>query len=68
MHVPSFIKIERGSDGSHDFKYNMVPILDRKQGNINTSMSASPKLALVPVSGYYCDVNWSYDNVCAKFH
>ena len=27
-----------------------------KQGNINTSMSAAPKLALVPASHYYCDV------------
>ena len=28
-----------------------------KQGNINTSMSAAPKLALVPASHYYCDVH-----------
>ena len=54
--------------GTHDFKYNMVPILGRKQGNIKTSMSAAPKLALVPASRYYCDVTWPYDNVCAKFH
>ena len=39
-----------------------------KTGNINTSMFAAPKLALVPASRYYCDVTWSYDNVCAKFH
>ena len=38
----------------------------RKQGNINTSMSAAPKLAPVPASRYYCDVTWSYHNVCAK--
>ena len=25
MYVPSFIRIERGSDGAHDFKYNKVP-------------------------------------------
>ena len=68
MHVPSFIKIERGLDGSHDFKYNKVPIFARKTGNINTSMFAAPKLALVPASRYYCDVTWSYHNVCAKFH
>ena len=42
--------------GTHDFKYNNVPIFARKPGNINTSMSAAPKLALVPASRYYCDV------------
>ena len=25
MYVPSFIRIERGSDGAHDFKLNKVP-------------------------------------------
>ena len=54
--------------GTHDFKYNMVPIFGRKQGNINTSMSAAPKTALVPASRFYCDVTWSYHNVCVKFH
>ena len=54
--------------GAHDFKHNKVPLFARKPGNINTSMSAAPKLALVPASRYYCDVNWSYHNVCAKFH
>ena len=54
--------------GTHDFKYNKVPLFARKPGNINTSMSAAPKLALVPASLYYCDVARSYDNVCAKFH
>ena len=54
--------------GTHDFKYNKVPIFARKTGNINTSMFAVPKLALVPVSRYYCDVTRSYHNVCAKFH
>ena len=54
--------------GTHDFKYNKVPIFARKLGNINTSMSAAPKLALVPASRYYCDVTWSYYNACAKFH
>ena len=68
MHVPSFIKIERGSDGSHDFKYNMVPLFGQKPGNINTSVSAAPKLALVPASRYNRDVTWSHHNVCAKFH
>ena len=54
--------------GTHDFKYNKVPLFARKTGNINTSMFAAPKLALVPASRYYCDVTWSYHNVCAKFH
>ena len=53
--------------GTHDFKYNMVPLFGRKPGNINNSMSAAPKLALVPASRYYRDVTWSYHNVCAKF-
>ena len=54
--------------GNHDFKYNKVPFFARKTGNINTSMSAVPKLALVPASRYYRDLTWSYHNVCAKFH
>ena len=54
--------------GTHDFKYNNVPLFARKLGNINTSMSAAPKLALVPASRYYYDVTWSYHNVCAKVH
>ena len=55
--------------GTHDFKYNKVPFFfARKTGNINTSMFAVPKLALVPASRYYCDVTLSYHNVCTKFH
>ena len=54
--------------GTHDFKYNKVPLFARKTGNINTSMSAAPKLALVPASRYYCHVALSYHNICAKFH
>ena len=54
--------------GTHDFKYNKVPLFARKPGNINTSMSAAPKLALVPASRYNCDATCSYHNVCAKFH
>ena len=68
MSVPSFIRIERGSDGAHDFKLNKVPLFSRKSVNINVSLSDAPKLALVPAIRYYCDVNWSYHNVCAKFH
>ena len=54
--------------GVHDFKYNKVPLFVLISGNINGSMSAAQKLALVPASRYYCDVNWSYLNACAKFH
>ena len=68
MSVPSFIGIERGSDGAHDFKLNKVPLFSRKSVNVNVSLSAAPKLALVPESRYYCDVNNSYLNVVAKFH
>ena len=53
---------------THDFKYNKVHIFARKTGNINTSMIAAPKLALVPASRSNCDVTSSYHNVCAKFH
>ena len=56
MYMPSFIRIERGSDGAHDFENNKVPLIGRKTGKINTSMSAAPELALVPASRYYCDV------------
>ena len=53
---------------AHDFKLNNVPLCSRKTVNINVSLSAAPKLALVPASRYYCDVNWLNHNVCAKFH
>ena len=42
--------------GAHDFKYNKVPLFARKPGIINISISAAPKLPLVPASRYYCDV------------
>ena len=54
--------------GAHEFKNNKVPLFARKTGNINTSMSAAPELALVPASRYYCDKTWSYQNVYAMFH
>ena len=54
--------------GAHDFKLIKVPIFALKSGNINVSLSAAPKVALVSASRYYCDVNCSYHNVCAKFH
>ena len=53
---------------AHDFKLNKVPLFALKSVNIKVSLSAAPKLALVPASRYYFDVNWSYHNVCAKFH
>ena len=53
---------------THDFKYNNVPLFARKPGNINTSMCAALKLALLAANRYYCDVTWSYHNICAKFH
>ena len=54
--------------GAHDFKLNKVPLFALKSVNINVSLSAAPTLALVPASRYYCDVNLSNHNVCAKFH
>ena len=54
--------------GAHDFENNKVPLFGPLTGEINTSLSAAPKLALVLASRYYCDVNWPYHNVCAKFH
>ena len=68
MYVPCFIRIEKVQMGVHAFKYNNVQFFAQRTGNINTSMFAAPKLALVPASRYFCDVNWSYHNVCAKFH
>ena len=62
------LRLKEVQMGTHDFKYNKVPLFARKTRNINTSMSAAPKLAVVPASRYYCDVTWSYHNVCAKFH
>ena len=44
------------------------PFFCSKTRDINNSMFAAPKLALVPASRYFCDVTWSYHNVCAKFH
>ena len=54
--------------GAHNFKLNKVPLFSRKSVNINISLSAAPKLAQVLASRFYFDVNWSYHNVCAKFH
>ena len=54
--------------GAHDFKLYNVPFFARKRVNFHVLRSAAPKLALVPASCYYCDVNLSYHNVCAQFH
>ena len=54
--------------GAHDFKLIKVPLFSRKSVNIKVSLSAAPKLALVPASRYFCDANWSNQNVCAMFH
>ena len=54
--------------GAHDFKLNKVPQVSRKLVNINVSLSAAPKLALVSASRYYCDVNLSNHNVYSKFN
>ena len=56
MVVPSFIRIERGSDRGHVFNFNNVPFSALISGNINVSLSAAPKLAIVPASRYNCDV------------
>ena len=50
------LRLKEVQMGTHDFKYNKLPIFGRKTGNINTSMSAAPKIALVPPGHYYCDV------------
>ena len=54
--------------GAHDFKLIKVSLFPQKSVNINVSLSATPKLALVPASRFYWDVNRSNQNVCAKFH
>ena len=54
--------------GAQDFKLNKVPLFALKSVNINISLSAAPKLALVPVSCYMCDVKQSNLKVCADFH
>ena len=54
--------------GANDFKLNKVPLFALKSVNINVSLSAAPKLALVPASCYMCNVKQSNLKVCAKFH
>ena len=50
MYVQNFIRIERGLDGGPNLKLNKVPYFALKSVNINVSMSAFPKLALVPAN------------------
>ena len=40
--------------GAHDFKLNKVPFSALKSVNINVSLSAAPKLALVPARCLLC--------------
>ena len=54
--------------GAHDFKLIKVPLFSLKSVNINVSLSAASKLALVPASCYVCDVKQSNLKVCAQFH
>ena len=42
--------------GEHDFQLIKVPLFSRKSVNINVSLAAASKLALVPASRYNCDV------------
>ena len=46
------LRLKEVQMGTRDSKYNNVPLFGKKTGNINTSMSAAPKLALVPASRY----------------
>ena len=60
------LRLKEIQKGAHDFKLNKVPLYSRKSVIINVSLSAAPKLALVPASRCYWYVNWSYSDVCAK--
>ena len=50
------LRLKEVQKGTHDFRYNKVPLFAQKPWNINTSMSAATILALVPASRYYCNV------------
>ena len=65
MSVPSFVGIERGSDGGPRLQNLQCAFFDRKPVNFNVSRSADPRLALVPASRNNCDVKQSSLNVCA---
>ena len=42
---------------ARDFKLNNMPLCAQKSVNINVSLSAAPKQALVLANRYYSDVN-----------
>ena len=42
--------------GAYNFILNKFPLFARKPINSNVSLSAAPKLGLVPASRYYCYV------------
>ena len=46
------LRLKEVQMGTHDFKYNNVPLFARKPGDINISMSAAPTLAFVLASRY----------------
>ena len=50
------LRLKEVQMGTHDFKYNKVPLIVRKTGYINTSIFAATILALVQASRYYCDI------------
>ena len=55
--------------GAHDLKLNKLPLLALKSVNINVSLSAAPKLALVPASNYYmCQVSLGLKEVQVRAH
>ena len=66
--VPSFIRIERGSDGSPCPQTKQGTCFAREPVDINISRSAAPKITVVTASRNDCDVRYSYDNICAKFY
>ena len=67
LKLKKVIGLQEVQMGAHDFKLNKVPLFARKSVNTNVSLSATPKLFLVPASRSCCDVK-SNLNVCAKFH
>ena len=54
--VPSFIRIERDSDTDPCSQISQWAYVSSKPFNINVSMSAVPKVALLPTSRCYCNV------------
>ena len=67
MSVPSFVRIERGSDGGPRLQNLQCALFCSKPVIFNVSRSADPRLALVPASCYNCDVKQSNLNVFISF-